>query len=163
MSLPQKRAVLAALDATLVAQIEAATSRARAIAESAVHAEARSEDSHDTRATEESYLARGQAQRVADLELDRAALRSLVLLDFAQGRPIAASALVALEDDDENRLIILLAPAAGGQTVQVDGVTIRVVTPGAPLAQQLLGKGEDDEVQVAAGRKVTEYTVVSVA
>ena len=163
MQLPEKRAVLAALDASLLAQIDAATARARAIAESAVHEEARSEDSHDTRATEESYLARGQAQRVADLEMDRATLRSLVPLDFRAGRPIAGTALVALEDEDERVIVVLLAPGAGGQTVTVGGTTVRVVTPSAPLAQALLGKEEGDDVEVKAGRTAKEYVIVAVA
>ncbi|MCO4774139.1 MAG: GreA/GreB family elongation factor [Deltaproteobacteria bacterium] len=163
MQLPDKRAVLAALDTSLLGQIDAATARARAIAESAVHEEARSEDSHDTRATEESYLARGQAQRVADLEMDRATLRSLVLQDFSDGRPIAGTALVALEDEDEAVMIVLLAPSAGGQTVVLQGVTVRVVTPSAPLAQALLGKEEGDDVAVRAGRTAKEYVIAAVS
>lgn len=160
--LPDKSAVIAAIDADLVRQIEAAAARARAIAESAVHDEARSEDSHDTRAIEESYLARGQAQRVADMEMDRGTIRSLVPLDFSQGRPIASSALVALEDEDEQILVVFLAPAAGGLSVQVDGTTVRVVSPQAPLGGAVVGKSVDDEVEVRAGRTQREYTIVEV-
>jgi len=161
--LPDKDAVCSALDAELARQIEDAKRRAKAAADSATHEESRSEDKHDMRSTEESYLARGQAQRVADLEVDRATLRSLVKLDFADGRPIAASALVALEDDDGNELVVLLAPAAGGQTVDVGGVTVRVVTPSAPLAQALVGKEEGDAVEVRAGRRVVEYEITEVS
>jgi transcription elongation GreA/GreB family factor len=162
MTMPDKNEVLLALDAELAAQIEAAAGRARASAESAVHEEGRAEDEHDTRAIEESYLARGQAQRVADLELDRAALRSLVPLDFKAGRPIASSALVELEDEDGRRIVVLLAPAAGGLSVSVGGTTVRVVTPKAPLAQALLGKVLDDDVEVGVGDSSREYVVVGV-
>jgi len=160
--LPDKSAVIAAIDADLLHQIEAATARARAIAESAVHDEARSEDSHDTRAIEESYLARGQAQRVADMELDRATIRSLVPLDFSKGRPIAATALVALEDDSEQCLVVFLAPAAGGLSVEVEGTTVRVVSPQAPLGSAVVGKSFDDDVEVKAGRTHREYSIVAV-
>lgn len=160
--LPSKDAVFAALDGALAEQIEDAKRRAKAAADAATHEESRSEDKHDMRSTEESYLARGQAQRVADLEVDRATLRSLVKLDFASGRPIAASALVALEDEDGGELAVLLAPAAGGQTVAVDGVRVRVVTPSAPLATALLGKEEGDAVEVHAGRRVVEYEITEV-
>lgn len=161
MELPAKDAVFAAIDAELTRQIAEATRLARVAAESAVHEESRSEDQHDTRATEASYLARGQAQRVADLELDQATLRSLQRHDFSNGRPIASSALVALEDEDENVLVVLLAPAAGGVGVTVDGVKIRVVSPGAPLSEALLGKEVDDDVDVPG--RTQEYVVLAVS
>ena len=162
LMLPDKEAVFAALDEVLMRQIDDAKRRAKASADAATHEESRQEDKHDMRSTEESYLARGQAQRVADLEMDRATLRSLVRLDFRDGRPIASSALVALEDADEDLMVVLLAPAGGGQSARVQGVDVRVVTPTAPLARALVGKEEGDEVLVIAGRSTREYEIVGV-
>ena len=66
-----------ALAGELRSRVRVATERARATARSATHAEAKQENDKDTRALEETYLAAGQAQRVAELELDLVEIRSL--------------------------------------------------------------------------------------
>jgi hypothetical protein len=72
-----RAAVVAALVADLRVQIRVARDRAKATVESATHAESKQENDKDTLALEETYLAAGQAQRVAQLELDLLAIRSL--------------------------------------------------------------------------------------
>jgi transcription elongation GreA/GreB family factor len=138
----------AALQAELVAQLgEALASAQRAHAaavEGATHTEARAENPKDTRGLEQSYLARGQAQRVAELEIGVAAVAALALRTFAVGDPIAISALVTVDDDGEAKRLFL-APHGGG-SVLAGGV--QVVTPSSPLGRALLGKRVDDEAEV---------------
>ena len=101
-----KSELLQAFVAQLAAEVERMAAQARATAASATHDEARAEDSKDTRAIEESYLARGQAERVVDLQIDLQTLRSLRPESFV-GRPIAATALVEIEDDDGNSSVFV--------------------------------------------------------
>ncbi|HET7499479.1 MAG TPA: GreA/GreB family elongation factor [Kofleriaceae bacterium] len=138
----------AALHAELAAQLEAALDAARrahtAATEAATHAEARAENPKDTRGLEQSYLARGQAQRVAELEAAVAAVTALAPRAFRAADPIALGAVVAIEDDGEPRQLFL-APHGGGW-VLAGG--IQVVTPSAPLGRALVGKRVDDEVEL---------------
>ncbi len=156
-----KRSLLDSVDAQLRGEIEAATARARATAASATHEEARAEDDKDTRAIEESYLARGQAQRVADLEHDRALLRSMELRPRTPNSPVVVGSLVRIEDDDGVRTV-LLVPAGGGRRIEALGESIQLVTPNAPLGAALIGSRVDDDFELNLRGKVREVVVVAV-
>ena len=153
----------AALKAELIAQLAAAlelAQRAHAAAlDGATHAEARAENAKDTRGLEQSYLARGQAQRVAELEAGIAAVTALALRRFAPGEPSALGALVTV-DEDGARTSLFLAPHGGG-SVLAGGV--QVVTPGSPLGRGLLGKRVDDEVEVRLPGRLRSLVVIAVA
>jgi transcription elongation GreA/GreB family factor len=153
----------AALKAELIAQLAAAldsAQRAHAAAlEGATHTEARAENAKDTRGLEQSYLARGQAQRVAELEAGLAAVTALALRRFAPGDPIALGALVTVDDDGEPRRLFV-APHGGGSAL-AGGV--QVVTPGSPLGRALFGKRIDDEVELRLPGGPRTVIVVDVA
>ncbi len=157
-----KRALLRAIDEQLTTELDAAAARARATAASATHEESRAESDKDTRAIEESYLARGQAQRVADLETDRGRLRSTGLGAF-DGGPIAVGALVRLEDDDGDDRVVFLVGAGGGRRVELDGVSVQLVTPHAPLGAALIGREVDDEIDLSLRGRLRALCVVDVA
>lgn len=138
----------AALRTELVALLEAALATARAAhaaaIEGATHAEAKAENDKDTRGLEQSYLARGVAQRVVDLENAVADVTRLELRTFGPAAPVAMSALVAADEDGEEQRFFL-APAGGG-TLLSGGV--QVLTTSSPLGRALLGKRVDDEVEL---------------
>jgi transcription elongation GreA/GreB family factor len=150
----------AALKAELVGVLSAALDVARAAHASAVegatNAEARPENDKDTRGLEQSYLARGQAQRVAELEAAVADTTALVLRDL---RAVAATALVTVEEDG-SEVTFFVAPYGGG-SVLAGGV--QVVTPSSPLGAALLGKCVDDEVAVRLPGRVRSLVIVAVA
>jgi transcription elongation GreA/GreB family factor len=152
-----------ALREQLIAKLTAALDTARAAHASAVegafHPEAKAENDKDTRGLEQSYLARGQAQRVAELEAAVVETSALELRSFGPSDRIAISALVTVEEDDEEARFFL-APHGGG-TVLAD--LVQVVTPSSPLGQSLLGKQVDDEVELAVAGKVRELVIVEVA
>jgi transcription elongation GreA/GreB family factor len=156
-----KQSLVDAVLAELQQRIDEMSDRARATAASATHSESKAEDDKDTRAIEESYLARGQAERVAQLEADHDAIRFLPLRSFADERPIAATALVQLEDEDEVSKWLFVVPRAGGLVVSWEGRKVSLVTPASPLGQALLGKVEDDEVNVVIKGSMRTWTVVS--
>ncbi len=76
-----------------------ATARAAhaAATEGAISDEARPENDKDTRGLEQSYLARGHAQRVAELE---AAVTVAEKMSTKRMRKVAVGALVVVEEDD---------------------------------------------------------------
>ena len=153
----------AALQAELVAQLAAALASAQrahaAALEGATHTEARAENSKDTRGLELSYLARGQAQRVAELEAGLAAVTALALRRFAPTDPIALGALVAIDDDGEAKRLFV-APHGGGSVV---GDAVQVVTPSSPLGRALLGKRVDDEVELRLPGRLRTLLVTAIA
>ncbi len=155
-----RAALVAALCDELRARIRVAKDRAKATAASATHAESKAENDKDTRALEETYLAAGQAQRVAQLELDLAEVRSLADPPSADG--IAVGAVVELEGEAGARRL-LVAGRAGGLAVTLDGESVQVVTPGSPLGRALIGREEGDEVTLKLKGGLRTYEITSVA
>lgn len=144
-----KRAVLEAFKARLEQELERASKRARDAAEGVTHEESRAEGDKDMRATEASYVARGQASRVAEMEEGLTRLAVLELLQFAPGQRIALSALVELEHQGK-RLHYFLLPAGGGEKVSSQGLEIQALTTQSPLGRALLGLVEGDVAELPA-------------
>jgi hypothetical protein len=144
MNIPDKRRVRDALVKALVETVAQAAEQARATRAAATHEEAKPENDKDTRALEQSYLARGQAMRAEELASQAQILRFLELPQFSDDDPISAGALVLLEGDEGERLLFL-APHGGGIELLVDGVTVFVVTATSPMGSAVLGKSVGDE------------------
>ncbi|MBX3161892.1 MAG: GreA/GreB family elongation factor [Deltaproteobacteria bacterium] len=153
----------AALKAELVAHLARALDQARAAHASAVegatHEEARPENDKDTRGLEQSYLARGQAQRVAELEAAVADATALALRTFTPRDPVGMGAAVTVDEDGDER-VYFVAPHGGG-TVLAGGV--QVVTPSSPLGRALSGKRVDDEAEVDLRGKKRSLAIVALA
>jgi hypothetical protein len=139
----------------LIQALETARVAHAAAVEGATHSEAKAENDKDTRGLEQSYLARGQAQRVAELEVAVHDVAALKLRTFAATDAIALSALVVVEENGV-RHHYFIAPGGGG-TVLAGGV--QVITPVSPLGAALLGKRIDDVVEFR-GREL-EISVVA--
>lgn len=152
----------AKLRAQLQAQLEQALATAQAAhaaaIEGATHPEARAENDKDTRGLEQSYLARGQAQRVAELEAAVGDVGSMKLRTFTAKDPVAMSALVTIDEDGVERRYFV-APGGGGNVL--DG-EVQVITPASPIGKALLGKRIDDVVELRAGGKTRELEIVAI-
>jgi transcription elongation GreA/GreB family factor len=159
-----KKAVLAALKQKLETELERAQKRAKDAAAGATHEENRAEGDKDMRATEASYVARGQASRASEMEEALVRVSALELLDFKPGARIAISALIDLEQDGK-QLHYFLVPAAGGERLQVDGTEIQTLTPQSPLGRALLGLTEGDDAELPArqaGERARSYEIIKV-
>ena len=159
-----KSALLELLRARVAADLATLERRQRDTAAGATHAENRAEHAKDTRATEDSYLARGLAERVEDLQRIRDGLDGLPLRAFAPGDAIAATALVTLRFDDadaDERWFVV--PGAGGFDLPDRAGGVRTVTPVAPLGRALLGLEAGDEGTLSTPRGVRAFEVVAVA
>ncbi|HEY3817541.1 MAG TPA: GreA/GreB family elongation factor [Polyangiaceae bacterium] len=155
---PAKSALKAELLALLRADLDTLERAHRATTEGATHEEAKPENDKDTRALEQSYLARGQAARIEELRASVAAVAAMPLKDF-EARPAALGALVTVEEDGEESTLLL---ASGGGGARLAGGTVQVVTPPSPLGRALLGKQAGDEAEVVAAGKTRTMQVVRV-
>jgi transcription elongation GreA/GreB family factor len=123
----------------------------------ATHAEAKPENDKDTRALEASYLARGQAMRIEELKLGRAALERMELPDLT-GKTVSLGALVEAEED-EDTLRFFVAPEGGGTRLKGG---VQVVTPRSPLGQALVGRREGDELELKLAGKTRTLVIAKV-
>ncbi len=139
------------------------TAAQRATTEGLTHEDARPESDKDTRATEASYLARGQAKRVEELTADTERVRGMRVRDFDADDPIGICAVIDIADADGNpKGTLFMAPAGGGITLATDDDSVRVVTPRAPLGRALLQARAGEIVEVERGGRTEEIEVVAV-
>ncbi len=140
--------------------------RAQSNADAATHQESRAENDKDTRGLETSYLARGQAMRVAELEAALSALKFLLENRAPREKDatptVVAGTLLELEDEDGEMRLFFFANAAGGLKLKVGGKEIQVVTPTSPLGRIALGKEEGDDIEFKAGGVSREYSIYKI-
>jgi transcription elongation GreA/GreB family factor len=153
-----KREILEHAQKALKKTLAEAKARAEDAREAATHEENKPENDKDMRSTEASYIARGMAERIADMERGLAKLISLEVRAF-QDKPIAVSALVTLALGGAETQYLLVAEP-GGITVDVRGDKYATLATTSPLGRALLGQSEGDEV--TAGPKKHTYEIVSV-
>lgn len=139
--------------------LEALQRAHRATREGATHEEAKPENDKDTRALEQSYLARGQAMRVEELTAAVVAVQAMAVRAFAEDHPVAVGALVRVNDDGQERLLFV-APGGGGASLARGAV--QVITPRSPLGRALLGKRAGDDCTAVIGGKERVFEVVEV-
>lgn len=169
-----KQHLLATLRSRLADDLAALVRRQQDTAHAATHAENRSEHSKDTRATEQSYLARGLAQRVEDLQAASERLARLEPTRFAFESEIGLGALVSLYDEEsETTERWWLVPAAGGIDLEMapagvaaedpEHARVRTVTPAAPLGRSLVGLTVGDEGRFRTPKGERRFEVVAIA
>jgi transcription elongation GreA/GreB family factor len=157
--IPPKERLRDELAGLLAADLETRERALRAAREGATHEEAKPENDKDTRALEQSYLARGQALRIEELRTGLVEVESMTLRAFGPEAPAAMGALVTVLQDDVTSLMFL-APHGGGTRIAAG--TVQVVTPRSPLGLALLGKRAGDDGVVTVAGKVRELSIVSV-
>jgi hypothetical protein len=162
MDFPDKRRVLDKLIEAMTATLTHMAHAAEEVRRDATHEEAKPENDKDTRALEQSYLARGQAIRAESLVEELKVLTGMTLPKFGEDAPIRSGALIALEDDAATRCVFL-APYGGGTAFEVDGKLVTVVTPVSALGRALLGRRVGDEIEVKVRTHTRAYTVCALA
>ena len=156
---PDKASVREALLAAMKSALESAVRAAEDARAGATHAENRSEGDKDMRATEQSYLARGQAIRVEELAEQIQRLEAMQLSPARDA--IGAGALVRLTVDDEPRLFFVV-PFGGGTELVVGGAKITVVAPVSPVGAALVGRAVGDAFELRARGALREWIVESI-
>ena len=141
--------------------LAANTKAARAAEAAATDPDSRAENKYDTRNLEASYLARGQAFRVAELTEAVSAFATLIPKEFGPGQPAGEGALVTVRGAD-GTLCYLIGPAGGGTEVTCAGREIIVITPSSPLGASLMKRRAGDRFELRPGRPATAVAIESV-
>lgn len=153
-----KRELLDRIVARLQSELELLTTAALATHAEATDEENKSEDKYDTRGLEASYLAHGQSKAAEETALALAQFQALVLRDFTAIEPIGLGALVAIDGQTS----YFIGPRAGGTEIEYQGKTVLVITPQSPLGRQLLGRRQNDSVQLDFGDRKSITHISSV-
>ncbi|WP_037062172.1 GreA/GreB family elongation factor [Pseudomonas bharatica] len=159
---PDKRTLLNAIVERLDVDLDMIRRAAQTAYEAATAEENIAENKYDTLSLEASYLATGQARRMEEIRQARSAYQQLSLRDYDAQRGIQVSNLVLLEDQDGRRQWLFLGPEAAGLKIGEGDGLVTVITPRSPLGQQLLGKLEEDELDLAVGNGRQALVIISV-
>ena len=161
MSALDKHALLRALVDRLTQEFDRVKAQALDAAEGATHEDNRAEGDKDMRSTEASYIARGHAQRTAQLEQAIARLSHLEPIDFDDDDEIQATAVVELKHGKQ-QLTYFLVPVGGGERITIGAHTVQTLTPSSPLGGALMGLTVGDEAEVESPQGLRVYEVVSI-
>lgn len=144
--------------------LQALIRRQQDIQKGATHEETRAEHAKDTRATEQSYLARGLATRVHEMRKTATTLEKIELASFDTPDPIGLTALVVLRETEESESQTWwLVPGPGGVELSQADVRIRTLTPAAPLGRALIGLHPGDEGSFSTPGGVRDFEVLEIA
>ncbi|SDU99037.1 GreA/GreB family elongation factor [Pseudomonas mucidolens] len=146
----------------LVADLDVAQRAAQTAYETATHEENIAENKYDTLGLEASYLAAGQAKRVEEIKQALTLCQNLSLRAYDEQRGIEMGSLLGLEDEQGRQQWLFLAPDAAGLKVDVVGQPVTVITPRSPLGNSLLGKFEEDEVEIVVAGARQQFAVTEV-
>lgn len=150
---------------SVISQLEEELIRARAAhaatTEAATAEENRPENQYDTRALEASFLARGQAARISELEHGIKVLQTLPMKEFGGETPVQGGALVQVECDGVKQRHFVL-PVGAGISVPDGKEKISVVTYSSPLGAILLAKTKGDTFIFQRAGAKKEFDILSV-
>ena len=155
-----KQALLAALRAHLEGELATMRRLALDAAEAATHEDNRPESDKDMRSTEASYIARGQAARVLDLERELGLLGALDLAEL-RGGPARAGALVEVRTQGKTSRYFLV-PASGGVPLEAGGVAAQSLSIQSPLGAVLVGLSEGDEAELSGPKADRVFEILRV-
>jgi len=153
--------IIHAVIAQLRALLAAGTNAARATTAAATDPDSKAENKYDTRNLEASYLARGQAFRVAETMEALQEFESLMPKSFAPGDAVGEGALVSLTGSGDT-FLYFIGPAAGGTEVVVDGTEVIVLTPASPLGAKLMRRRTGDRFELHPGRPASSVKITAV-
>ncbi|CAN5871417.1 GreA/GreB family elongation factor [soil metagenome] len=153
-----KKVIVQKIIAALQNQLDAYTRAAHDAHAAATDPGSKAENKYDTRSLEASYLARGQALRVAEAEQALSDFSAPLLLIDHHGKSAVLGSLVMLESMQEQSLYFI-GPSAGGLEVQSEGYQVLVITPSSPMGKQLLGKKQGEQFQLKTGAQLATALV----
>lgn len=151
-----KQAVLDQILSVLHSELAALTRAAQSSFAAATDPDSKAENKYDTRTLEASYVARGQAQRVAELQQAVQAFTAFSARTLESGVTITLGSLVTLALPAE-AAHYFIGPFAGGTEILHEGTEIVVITAASALGQKLMGRraGESIPLQPGLSAKIT--------
>jgi len=156
--MPNKKKIIELVITELSKEHQQAIDAANDAHAAAVDDQSVAETQYDTLAIEASYLAEGQSRRVAEFQLAIDAYNALDLIEFNDDSYIALGALVQLSADSKANHWFFIGPAAGGFRCKINQKNITVITPQSPMGMALIGKQQDDDIELMLGsNKLKDY------
>lgn len=156
-----KKTLLKKIVAHLADEVALYTKAARAAFEEATDEQSRADNKYDTRSLEASYLARGQAQQLAETEAALLEFKNMTLRDLGPDDRVQLGALVELTAKKET-MLYFVGPKAGGTEIDHEGQEVMVITPHSPLGSQIVGRKQGEKVQLQIGPNKIAYTVTGI-
>jgi len=142
----------------LTQELQKAINAANEAHAAAVDDQSVAETQYDTLAIEAGYLAEGQSKRVSEFQQAIEAYQALELVAFDENSTVTIGALVQLAADSESRHWFFIGPAAGGFRCNLAEQAITVITPQSPMGVALIGKQQDDDIEIMLGsNKLEDY------
>jgi transcription elongation factor GreA len=159
-----KTLLLSDLRERIATHLEGLIRRQQDTQKGATHEETRAEHAKDTRATEQSYLARGLAERVDEMSQIAGNLAEIECTRFGVNDPIALMALIVLRDEqDTHTQTWWLVPGAGGIELSQGEERIHTLTPAAPLGRALIGLRVGDEGSLTTPGGERSFEILEIA
>jgi len=145
-----KTQVFDALLAQLKNELDAAVGASREAADYATNEESRAESKYDTQGLEASYLAAGQASQARALAEAVSKLDSMRSELTAPRESVLRGALVQCSLGRFKEWFYL-SPVGGGETLDVDGTEVTVITAHSPIGESITGKAVGAEFKLPNG------------
>lgn len=123
--------------------IMAATAAAQTAQEAAAHEDNQPENQYDTLSLEAAYLAHGQSERILQLQQQRIQL-SQWAVDQTLNEVVSLGSIVVLQSDQ--KIVNLWITPLSGRPVTRGETSILVISSATPLALELIGKEEGDDI-----------------
>ena len=130
--------------------------------DTATNKESIAENKYDTFGLEASYLAHGQAKRVAEYEEALVAYKALGLVNSSGESSIELGSLIQLEDEEGATQCLFLGPFAGGLKFDFEGKKVTLITTSSPLGQALLGQFVGDGVEMKLSGQNKSYQIMAI-
>lgn len=170
LTLNQKLEIIRAFITKLEEEALLLSASAKAAHEAATHEESQSEDPHDTRGLEASYLAGAQAARVKEIKDIAQHFKTLLDESKAPKDSVSIGAIVRLQplkSEDGPHLGSpiqnLVALAGGGTAVTHPEVgAVQILSPHSPLGQEIIGLKKGDLVSIESKAGTRYYEILQV-
>lgn len=159
MNIQKKLKICELLSAHCAEELKLIEQASLAARDAAINEESQAEDSHDTRATEASYLARGVAQRAEEIRGLVTYFKNFPITEFNSKAGISVGTLVKLRISNREQNCFL-CERGGGQKIKLDGEEIQALNVSTPLGEALVGARVGDVVEIESRDKILEYEVI---
>lgn len=143
-------------------EVDSYARAARAAHAEATDPQSKAENKYDTRGLEAAYLASAQSRQAAETQAAIETFEKLAVKTFKATDAIDLSALVELEARGE-RTSFFIAPCKGGLEVRVGKIEVMVITPQAPLGQQMVGRKCGEKFKWGSGAAAVDYKIAAVS
>jgi transcription elongation GreA/GreB family factor len=157
----QKEELLKIIIQQLEEDLQGLIIAAQANLDAATNEESKPENEYDTRALEAGYIAGAQSQRAREIEESLLVLKKLKLKSFTPSDKIDVTALVCLQTDKETSWVFLL-PRGAGQSINIQGHKIKVITGQSPLGEALLKQEVGETISVITAKNSMDYEILEI-